>query len=289
MRRTTGLAGAAVALAATLTGAPAAVAAGGVYGGSTSRAEPIVITTDKAGKKLRGAVIAWESACADGKYFSDARSVAPAADSPGFVPEPRDLVMKRNGKHRFAGAQSAAFDLGDAVAIETVALAGKLRAKSASGTLNATVGILDKASGDPITTCSLRTRWSATRAPGRVYAGSTSQDEPVVTRINAKRTRVTDLLVSWDSASCQQPGSVHFGERLHNFSLAKSGRFGSTWNTSERASDGGSARTDYALTGRVAARRATGTLRIGVTWLDAAGSTTDACDSGGMTWKATTG
>jgi hypothetical protein len=198
--------------------------------------------------------------------------------------------MKRNGKRRFSGVQVAAFDLGDtAAAVQTVTLAGKLGAKSASGSLKAQVAIIDKASGDTTTTCSLSTAWRATRAPGRVYAGRTSQDEPIVARVDAKRKRVADVLVSWDSATCQTPGFVHYGEQLHNFALAKTGRFGATWNSTERDSDGGTIRSDYALAGRASARQVSGTLRIGVTWMDGAGATTDACDSGGLTYPAQTG
>ena len=56
--------------------------------------------------------------------------------------------------------------------------AGKLSAKRASGTLDATITVVD-ASGTTVTTCRTGSvRWSATRAPGRVYAGSTAQDHP---------------------------------------------------------------------------------------------------------------
>jgi hypothetical protein len=290
MRTRTGWAGAAVALVATLAGAPAALAANAVYGGSTGGGEPIVITADKAGKALRSAVIAWRANCADGMYFSDGASLTPGKASPGFTPDPGELLMKRNAKRRFSGVQATGFDLGDSAAVVTVSLDGKLSPKAASGTLSADVTIIEKATGNQITTCSLaRSRWKATRAPGRVYAGKTSQDEPVVARLDAKRKRITDLLVSWDSTSCQTPGYVHYGERLHNIDVAASGRFSDSWDATDPLSDGGTARTTYALAGRVAKRAARGTLRIGVTWLDAAGATTDSCDSGGVTWKATTG
>jgi hypothetical protein len=290
MRTRTGLAGAAVALVGILWSAPGALAADAVYGGTTSDGEAIVVTANKAGMKLRSAVIAWKADCSDQSVFANGSSLRPAKASPGFSAGPDDLQVSRNGKRRFAGKQMVGYDLGDSGAAVIVTLDGRLGAKSASGTLSATVAIIDKASGNETGTCSTgRLRWKATRAPGRVYAGKTSQDEPVVARLDAKRKRVTDLLVSWDSSSCQTPGYVHYGERLHNFGVAASGRFTDSWDATERLSDGGTVRTTYALTGRVAKRAANGTLRIGVTWLDAAGATTDSCDSGGITWKATTG
>lgn len=290
MRKRTGLAGAAVALVASLAAAPGALAANAVYGGSTGRGEPIVITADKAGQKLRSAVIAWRADCSDGMYFATGNSVTAGTRSPGFTPNPGELVMKRNGKRRFAGVQPLAYDLGDSAAAVTVALDGKLGAKSASGTISAHISILDKATGNSTGTCDMpSTRWKATRAPGRVYAGRTSQDEPFVARLDAKRKRVTDVLVSWDSSSCQPPASVHFGESLSNFPLAPSGRFGDTWDNTEKTSDGGSVKLTYAVAGRVARRAARGTVRISFTVLDAAGAMTETCDSSGVTWKATTG
>ena len=65
-----GWAGAAAALAALLGSAPGALAADRVYGGSTSAREAIVVNADKAGKKLRSAVVAWRADCGEGPYFA---------------------------------------------------------------------------------------------------------------------------------------------------------------------------------------------------------------------------
>src|SRR4051812_36496030 len=105
---------AAAALAAT---ASPARAANPVYGGSTRDDEPIVITANKAGKKLASAVVAWSASCDDGKSYFGARELTPAADEPGFSPGPSDLVMTRNAKGRFAGTTMAGQDLGEAVGI----------------------------------------------------------------------------------------------------------------------------------------------------------------------------
>jgi hypothetical protein len=289
MRSRAGLAGAAIALATTLGPAPGALAQDAVYGGSTSGRQPIVVTADPAAKKLRGAVIAWKAKCADGMSFPDASSLTVATASPGFSPSGDQLVVKRNAKRRFSGTQSVGYDLGDSAAAVTVALDGKLGAKSASGTLTAHVAIVDKASGNPVTTCDQpRTHWSASRAPGRVYAGRTSEEQPVVVRVDAKRKHVTDMLVSWSSASCQPDGFVQYPEDFTNFPVA-AGRFGDKWDDTEKSSDGGSVKVDYDVAGRVARRAVRGTLRVGVTWMDPAGAPTSSCDSGGVTWKATTG
>ena len=200
MRMRSRLAGAVVALVTTLGIAPSALAAGAVYGGTTSTTEPIVVNADKAGKKLRSAVVAWRADCSDdGSYFSNGSTLTPTKSAPGFSPGPRDLLMSRNGKRRFAGRQEIAFDLGESVAAVAVTFDGRLGAKAASGTLSAKVTILERASGNPVATCNTgRLRWKASRAPGRVFGGKTSQDQPVVARLDAKRKRVANLLVSWD-------------------------------------------------------------------------------------------
>jgi hypothetical protein len=283
------LAGGAAALAMTLGAAPAASAADTVFGGSTSGSEAIVIKADKAAKKLRSAVIGWSAKCGDGRYFDLATELTPTSASPGFSPEPTDLLMSRNRKGSFAGTQLAGRDLGDASAAITVGLTGRLRPKSASGTLSAEVTIIDRASGDTRTTCRTgRLTWKASHAPGRVYGGKTSQEEPVVAKVDAKRKRVTDLLVSWHG-DCTPEGFIRFGDALHNFPAASTGRFGDKWDETVNLSEGGKRRFDYSVTGKLGRRSARGTLHVAVTDADAAGATTTSCDTGGVTWKATTG
>src|SRR3954468_24713259 len=194
---------AAAALATTLATAPGALAAGAVYGGTTSRGEAIVIKADKSGKKLRSAVIAWNADCGDQSYLARGSSVTATKASPGFAPDSAVLETSRNGKGRFAGKQTMALGNDTSTAAVAVTLDGRLGKKAASGTLSAVATITDVASGSTVGTCATgRLTWRATHAPGRVYAGRTTQDEPVVVRLDVKRKRVTDLFVSWDSQSC---------------------------------------------------------------------------------------
>jgi hypothetical protein len=289
MRRTSLLAGAVAALATTLGPAPGALAAGAVFGGSTSGDEAIVIYANKAAKKLSSAVISWDARCGDGRGLPLASVVTPATTSPGFSPGAHDLLVSRNAKGRFAGTQLIGLSFGDSAAAVVVKLAGKLGAKTASGTLSAEATIVEAATGNEQTTCRTGVlHWKASRAPGRIYGGKTSQEEPFVVKVDAKRKRVTDVLLSWES-SCNPDGFLHYPERLDNFPLASTGRFGDTWDDTVRDGDGGTRKFGYALTGHVARRSASGTLRVGMTRTDAGGATTRSCDSGGISWKATTG
>ena len=290
MRRTSLLAGGAAALAITLGAVPAASAADAVFGGSTTGYEAIVLNGDKAAKKLRSAVVAWRAECADGEGLPMSMTVTPTAASPGFSAPPTALTMSRNRKGRFSGTQRFGLNFGDFSAAVTVQFAGRLRVKAASGTLSADAVVTENASGNTATTCRTgRLRWNASRAPGRIYGGKTSQDYPFVAKLDAKRKQVTDVILGWETRSCEPEMGFSYPEHLSNFRLASTGRFGDTWDDTVKDSDGGSRRFDYSLTGRVARRAVRGTLRIAITGTDAAGAKTMSCDSGSVTWKATTG
>jgi hypothetical protein len=287
MRRTSILAGALATMATTLGAAPGALAANAVFGGSTSSGQAIVINADKAAKKLRSAVIAWRAECGDGMGLPVASSLTPAGA--GFTPRPEDLLVKRNGRGRFSGTQLFGMDLGDDAAAVKVTVSGRLGAKSASGTLSAEATIFDKPTGDAKTTCKTgRLRWKASRAPGRVYGGKTSQDEPFVAKVDARRKRVTDVLVGW-GGECKPDGFFYIPDQLQNFSLTKTGRFGDTWTENFNLDDGGKRVFGYAVSGRLSRRSGAGAMRVTVTESDAGGATTATCDSGPMTWKAKTG
>jgi hypothetical protein len=290
MRRTSLLAGGAAALAMSLGAAPAASAADTVFGGSTTGYQAIVLNGDKAAKKLRSAVVAWRADCADGMGLPMSMTVEPSAGSPGFSPSPTALTMSRNRKGRFSGTQEFGVNFGDFSAAIKVRFVGRLRAKAASGTLSADAVITENASGNTATTCRTgRLRWNATRAPGRVYGGKTSQDYPIVAKLDARRKQVTDVILGWETSTCEPDMGFGYPEHLSNFPLASTGRFGDTWDDTVKDPDGGSRRFDYALTGRVARRIVRGTLRIAITGTDAAGAKTLSCDTGGVSWKATTG
>src|SRR4051812_14635959 len=265
MRTTTILAGAVAAVATTLGAAPGALAASSVFGGTTSSGEAIVITADKTVAKLKSAVIAWEAQCGDGMTLPLSSAVTASKGSPGFSAGPNTLIVSRNGKKRFSGVQKFALQSDDSALTAEVKLAGKLRPKAATGTLSANATIIDKSSGATLTTCHTgHVRWKASRAPGRVYGGKTAQDEPVVGKVDARRKRVTDVLVGWGS-SCQPSGYIGYPEQLSNFPLASSGGFGDTWDDTVKMDDGGTRTFDYTLRGRLARRSGAGTLRVAVT------------------------
>ena len=290
MSISTRAAGIAIAAAAVAGTTSPAHAAGAVYGGSTSAGAAIVINADKKARTLRSAVVSWTARCDDGRRFPMGMPLTAVKAASGFQPGFRELATSRNGKGRFAGTQLGGFDMGDRAAAMTATYTGKLSTKSARGTLEGTITIVDKASGNTVATCKTGSvRWSATRSPGRVFAGSTSQDNPIVLRLDAKRRKVANLLFGWDTTTCK-PDDVFasVNEQFGNFPLS-GGRFGDAFDQFYKPDGGGEGKVSYDITGRVASKRASGSLRVTFAETDPAGTTTVACDSETIPWSAVTG
>ncbi len=122
-----------------------------------------------------------------------------------------------------------------------------------------------------------------------MFAGSTSQDHPVVVRLDAKRRKVADLLFGWETSTCK-PDDIYLNvsESFGGFPLS-GGHFGDAFSLSYTPDEGGAGKVDYDLVGRVARTRASGTVRVNLTETDPAGAVTVACDSGIVPWEAVSG
>jgi hypothetical protein len=277
-----------IALAALASAAAPAHAASFVYGGTTSGGDPIAITAAKGGQALRGATISWTATCDDQTSWLDSAVLTPVRPSPSFPPGPEDLVTSSNGKGRFAGLQTAARDAGDDIAAIVVTVKGKLTKTRAGGTLSAVVKLVNKTTQASDGACQTGTvRWSATRAPGSIFAGSTSQHEPVVVRVRHKR--VSDFLVSWDTATCSDGSFWRYSPDVGNFPLSGSGAFGDAFSHDEPMDGGVTRKVAVDLRGRATKTSSRGTLHVTTADTDATGAQTMTCDSGTIGWKAITG
>jgi hypothetical protein len=274
----------------TLGFAPSASAATAVFGGETNAHEAIVVRADAKAKQLRSIAIAWEAPCGDGTRFTDAVELTPAAAS--TTPQPQYLLVTRNGKGRFAGQQLTTYSstvTGDAAGV-VADIKGRLKGRRATGTLAATVTMLDAATGAVKDTCKTGTlQWSARRDAGHIYGGTTAQDEPVVVRLDRRRKNVTQMLLGWHSASCEPPDNfLRTGEQLGHFRL-RGARFGDAWGGTFGLDGGGQGSVSYTLDGTVARRSAHGSFQVNVKETDAAGAVTMTCDTSSLSWRATTG
>jgi hypothetical protein len=268
-----------------LAGAPSAWAASAVYGGSARGGEAIVVQADRHAAKVKSLVVAWDANCDSGKILanSDVLSVGGVATS--------GLQMSRNRRGRFAGTQTSSASLGaNGTALMVVSLRGTLRPTRASGTIAAVVKIVDQ-TGNQLDSCKSGTLpWWASRAAGRVYAGSTSQQEPVVVKLNRKRRKATDVLIGWHTATCTPPDQfLSFGEHFDNFPLSARGAFGGSFTQSFPMDGGGKIDFSYQLNGSIGKRQGHGTFRVNATATDGTGATALTCDSAPISWKAVTG
>jgi hypothetical protein len=278
------------AAAAVLAVSPPAFAADAVYGGVADSGDPIVVKADAKAAKLRSIAISWRAVCADDSAFPGRGELTPVTPVAGFSPGPTELLVSRNAKGRFKGTQLAAMSASAARAAIIVTVAGKLTATRATGTLSAAVKIMDSATGADITSCDTGSiRWSATRAPGVIYGGVTSQDEPMVLRLNNRRKRVNDVLTVWRAPCAASGGYYRAPDRFTGFPVKSTGRFGGPFTSDSPMDVGGSRHVDYSVLGRIIKTTAKGTLQVKVAETDAGGAVTDTCDTGGVTWKAATG
>ena len=277
-----------VALAAS--GASSAHAADRVFGGTTQDGLAMVVQASERGDKLKSVVLSWDARCDDGQYFSDSGRRPVASTLAGFgEPGPTELAMTRNARGRFLGHQEAGVAIGeDLAAVFTTTVAGSLGRTSASGTLKAVVRVIRLSDRAVVASCRTGTlRWNASRRPGLIFGGMTSQREPVVVRLDPARKRVSNLFVGWQSRRCEPPGYAWFGESLGNFPL-RAGRFGDAFEQRFPLSTGGERQFDYDVRGSVSRTRTSGTLSVVMTDTLPDG-TRATCDTGRVTWSAITG
>jgi hypothetical protein len=279
------LTAAAAATAAVLAATPAAHAADAVYGGTTTDGDAIVVTADAAATKLRSIAISWRATCGPepGNWIPGGGVLTPAEPVAGFAPGADELLVSKNAKGVFAGTQLAG-GAGPMVAD----LTGKLKPGKATGTLSVTVKLLDPETGATAASCQTNQRWTATRNPGIIYGGATSQDQPVVVRLNQPRKRVNDVITTW-FANCTPEGVFRAPDHFGNFPVKGSGAFGNPFDWDTNLPDGGKRHYAYQFKGRLTSKAVKGTLQVKVNETDAAGAPGAGCDTGGMTFKAATG
>jgi hypothetical protein len=278
---------AAAGTAAAVLAAPhTARAADAVYGGSAQE-DPIVVKADAKASKLKSIVVSWRAGCGDGSDFPASGELTPIKVVPGFSPGADELLMSRNAAHRFKGTQFATYGGDTWGAVVQVTVDGKFARKRASGRLAAVVKILDPVTSNEVTSCQITRRWVATRSAGIIYGGTTSQDAPFVMRLNSRRNRIANVMTTWH-APCSQ-GSFTVPDRFGDFPLKRSGAFGNPFTFDTTMDAGEKLHFDYSFGGRVATKKAGGTLQVKIAQTDPAGAPLDSCDTGAVTWKATTG
>jgi hypothetical protein len=261
-----------------------AAASASVYGGWTARQAPIGITLGKSGK-LKKIGIDWTATCNGGKQFPFGGVLAAVAKRPAVITPAANPMLGSVTRGRLKATAFGSASLGEGMsAAITQQVRGKVKRSSASGTLSARVEILDP-EGNVVDHCQTGTyTWSARRGP-TVYAGSTTQGEPVVVETTASRAQVKSIGFGW-SASCAPDGYVTYIESFGNFPLTSSGAFGDQWTDDYPFQDGtGKNSFRYALSGSLGKGRGRGTVSIDLTETDASGATTLSCHTNRVVWS----
>jgi hypothetical protein len=295
MRRPTLAAIAATTIAA-LAGSTASAEAGRIYGGQpTSFEDPshLVLGLSDDGTGLETVVVHLDLRCSARSRLPRRYPVSLSLRNLGTIPAalPRRRYVLAAGPAQ--GDRVTAEIRGNAFLTATngAAVGGRFSAQITaratasrlSGTVRARQDLRVIRNGRRLGACTLTDRWHADRRPGRLFAGHSSQDEPVVFELSRDRTSIDHGHVGW-YASCRPSGSYwepHEEFGLTSFLLGADRRFAGGF----RFDDGRQA-FDYRLSGRVGPASMSGSLRVAVRERAPRPSR---CTGGTITWSAQTG
>jgi hypothetical protein len=249
------------------------VARGVTYAGSTSADDPIVIRLSRSGTSVSRISTRFEATCTNGEEFHN------------FVDGPLHRTIHASG--RFAATASGSDDFGPGVtARKTISLKAQVKGKKITGSQQLHVDIVD-AAGAVLATCDQTATFKATSAWGKVFGGHTTQGGPIVVELAATRKAVRHFHIGWQT-SCTPPDDFQVGDTLVNFPLATN-RFGDDFTSKASAPTGEQETRRYSLRGKIKRARVTGTFRVKATETDAAGVTFATCDTGAVSYTASSG
>lgn len=275
---------AALAFAGSALAARGPAAAGTVYGGYSGQDSPMVVTLDRKRTSIKTVGFFVESP--DYYLFGDTgRAVA---IKPQRVQMGDHVVwgtrIAQNGSFKASGVAVTMY--GDNPGAFEYTLRGRVKRGAMQGTLQGTLSLVDPATGQTIKTVPFpAVRWIAVSAPGRVFAGTTATRDPVVVELNrAGGNRATFVRIPWRASSDTSAWAL--SETLRGLKLA-GGAYTAAWSEPYTRQDGGRNTFDYAFALRVTGFKAAGTIQVKVTETDAAGAVEGTCDSGVVSFRAT--
>lgn len=277
----------AVAVAAALLAQPASAAR--VYGGQPTPGAPAQFVLSLSDSGTAVTKITFHAGVSCGEAFTSVDS-----GTTQTVQAPPDQML--SGAHYLVGGRVSGGRLTGTIlgadrvnagtwALMNIVLSGTVTKTKASGTMAAKFVHSDEATGAEIAQCSRTSRWSAQRDPGVVYAGATSQDEPVVVELKKGRRQISHAHVSW-YAPCAGGGAwidPHDEFDLRPFALSRTGTFSRSYAFNLGR---GTAEVER-FAGRVGPTKAGGTFQSDVTIAGTATNTT--CGTGRVSWTAATG
>jgi len=258
-----------------------------VYGGSTSDDAPFGLKVSKDHRHLVRLLIHAEASCPSGQSAMVSEAVPFAAKLPKFTTANTIIGNRLPPSGRFSLDGVAVQDYGARTGLVTETLAGRIHGRTAKGTFQLTVHVIDTGSGQDVETCRSNTlRWTAKASRGRIFIGLTASRRPVVLALTSDRLQVADLWFGW-IAPCQPDGTVIVGDHITRFAISPGGQFGGAFDAGPYGDpDGSSASFHYDVHGAVSHTSASGTIAATLTQRDATGATTATCALATEQWKA---
>lgn len=262
-----------------------APASAGVYGGETSQHDPISLTVGKNGH-VKSIGLVWSASCQSGSTYAFGDVLMASKTRPALIGPGENALFATLAKGKLKGSSLGADDFGDqGSGAISQKFSGKVKRATATGVWRAHMDVSNPG-GTKIDTCDTGTiRWGVTTGPN-VYAGSTTQGEPVVIIARKDRSRVDYFGFGW-RADCTPPNDFwDVAEEFGNFPLTDSGAFGDTFTTDFPYTDGsGKNSFTYNVHGSLHKKAGSGTLSTHVVESDSAGTATTTCDTNSMKWS----
>lgn len=253
--------------------APSAAAApkrGIRYGGSTSSQDPMVILLSKSGTKVTTVSVSIEAKCTSGQRMDVLATI------------PTSLSVSKSGS--FAGTGTSTGTPGPGLtAHAAMNVVGKVKGLKLTGTLKYHADITD-AAGTAQQTCDQSATFKLASAPAKVFAGVTSQGGPVVIELTNSKDQVHHFHIGWQSR-CTPSGFFQVGDTLQNFPII-SGKFGAAFDANYSEPGGEQETNHYVLKGKLKGTKSSGSMQVQTKELDASGATVMSCDSGVVSFKA---
>ncbi len=243
------------------------------YGGSTSTDDPMVILLSKSGAKVVSVGLSVEANCTSGQYLAFLSTL------------PASLSISSTGS--FTGTRSGTGSPGDGLTSRnSLTLTGKVKGLKATGSLRYHTDIVDGA-GATQDTCDSSATFKLASSPGKVFAGVTSQGGPAVIELSSAKDLVHHFHIGWQS-HCTPSGVFQVGDTLLNFPVINN-KFGASFTSNYSEPTGEKETNAYTVHGKVTPTKASGSMQVKTTDLDAGGATTASCDSGVVSFSALSG
>jgi hypothetical protein len=186
------------------------------------------------------------------------------------------LSISASGRFAFTG--QARSDLGTQVAMGTLKVRGTVRGRTISGLISLSGDIVESQTQQAVSHCRVSKRFQAASAPNTIYGGVTSQNYPVVIKRVPSSAKLGLFNIAW-FPNCANGGPV-YGEYVFQPPI-KAGRFAANFKNIGGLTLTGS------LGGRIRGAMASGTFRG--KFSGPRGAVAGSCDSGPVSWKATSG